>query len=156
MYVLCHRVTLIPWLPYEATPLVPSVAGNTQANDTLPSIGARGGANCRITPRPHTSPFRFGHCSASLLRALLEPRWWPCQIQIFSQKPTGGAPGWGGGGGGQVGRCPPKIAHFVPQNSLLWPKTARKPTQNGPNEGKWLVHSTCAFTSSCQESFLAL
>ena len=30
--------------------------GNTQADDTLPSMGARGGANCRITPRPHTQP----------------------------------------------------------------------------------------------------
>ena len=38
-------------------PEVPSVAGNTQADDTLPSIVGRGGANCRITPGPHTQPF---------------------------------------------------------------------------------------------------
>ena len=35
---------------------VPSVDGKTQANDTLPSIGARGGANYLITPGPHTPP----------------------------------------------------------------------------------------------------
>ena len=29
--------------------------GNTQADDTLPSIGVRGGANCWITPGLHTS-----------------------------------------------------------------------------------------------------
>ena len=39
-------------------PEVPSVAWNTQADDTLPSIVGRGGANCRITPRPHTQLFR--------------------------------------------------------------------------------------------------
>ena len=38
-------------------PEVPSVAGNTQADDTLPSIVGRGGANCRITPGPHTQLF---------------------------------------------------------------------------------------------------
>ena len=38
--------------------------------------------------------------------AILEPRWWPCQIQVLSQKLTGGGPGrWR-----QVGRCPPKSA----------------------------------------------
>ena len=57
MYVLCHGVTLIPWPPQEPTPEVPSVAGNTQADDTLPSIVGRGGANCRITPGPHTQLF---------------------------------------------------------------------------------------------------
>ena len=30
------------------------MAGNTQADDILPSIGVRGGANCRITPGPDT------------------------------------------------------------------------------------------------------
>ena len=33
------------------------MAGNTQADDTLPSIVGRGGANCRITPGPHTQLF---------------------------------------------------------------------------------------------------
>ena len=36
---------------------VPSAAGNTQADDTLPSIGVRGGANCWITPGLHTQQF---------------------------------------------------------------------------------------------------
>ena len=34
-----------------------SAARDTQADDT-PTIGARGGANCRITPGPHTQPFK--------------------------------------------------------------------------------------------------
>ena len=38
-------------------PEVPSVAGNTQADDTLPSIVGRSGANYRITPGPHTQLF---------------------------------------------------------------------------------------------------
>ena len=69
-----------------------------------------------------TSLFRFGHCSALSLRALLystlailEPRWWPCHIQVFSQKLTGGGPGLER----QIGRCLPKNAHFVLQNSLF-------------------------------------
>ena len=53
--------------------------------------------------------------------AILEPRWCPCQIQLLSQKLTGGAPVWGR----QVGRCPPKRAHFVRQKqsffSAKWP-----------------------------------
>ena len=39
-------------------PEVPTVARNTQADDTLPSIiTGRGGANCWITPGPHTQLF---------------------------------------------------------------------------------------------------
>ena len=63
MYV-CMYVCLVAWCnsnPMVASgahpPEVPSVAGNTQANDTLPSIVGRGGANCRITPGPHTQLF---------------------------------------------------------------------------------------------------
>ena len=59
--------------------------------------------------------------------AILEPRWCPRQIQVLSQKLTGGALGRGR----HVGRCPPKTAHFVPQNGLFWPKKAPKPSQNG-------------------------
>ena len=55
--------------------------------------------------------------------AVLKPRWCPCQIRVLSQKLTGGAPERGR----QVGRCPRKNAHFVPQNVLFWPKTAPKP-----------------------------
>ena len=59
--------------------------------------------------------------------AILEPRWCPGQIQVLSQKLTGGAPGRGR----QVWRCPPKTPHFVAQNSLFWPETALKLSQNG-------------------------
>ena len=52
--------------------------------------------------------------------AILEPWWWPCQIQVLSQKLTGGGPGrWR-----QVGRCPPKSAQFWAKNSHFSPKTA--------------------------------
>ena len=58
VYVFWHCVTPIPWPPHEPIPLeVPSVAGNTQADDILPSIGGRGGANSRITAGPHTELF---------------------------------------------------------------------------------------------------
>ena len=59
--------------------------------------------------------------------AILQPRWWPCQIQVLSQKLTGGAPGRGR----QVGRCPPKTAYFVPQNNFFWPQTALILSPNG-------------------------
>ena len=36
---------------------VPSVTGNTQADDNLPSIVGRGGLNCRMTHGPHTQLF---------------------------------------------------------------------------------------------------
>ena len=56
--------------------------------------------------------------------AILFPRWCPCQIQVLSQKLTGGAPGRG---------CPPQTAH--PQNSLFWPEMTPKPRSNGPKKG---------------------
>ena len=52
--------------------------------------------------------------------AILEARWWPCQIQVLSQKLTGGDPGRGR----QVGRCPPKYAQLWAKNSHFSPKTA--------------------------------
>ena len=58
--------------------------------------------------------------------AILEPRWWPCQIQVLSQKLTSGGPGrWR-----QVGRCPPKSAQFWAKNSHFSPKTALVRVQN--------------------------
>ena len=57
--------------------------------------------------------------------AILEPRC-PCQIQVLSQKLTGGNPGrWR-----QVGRCPPKSAQFWAKNSHFSPKIAPKPGRN--------------------------
>ena len=58
--------------------------------------------------------------------AILEPRWWPCQIQVLSQKLTGGGPGrWR-----QVGRCPPESAQFWAKNSHFSPKIALERVQN--------------------------
>ena len=58
--------------------------------------------------------------------AILEPRWWPCQIQVLSHKLTGGGPGrWR-----QVGRCPPKSAQFWANNSHFSPKAALVRVQN--------------------------
>ena len=61
---VCMYVCLVAWCNSNLMaasgahpPEVPSVAGNTQADDTLPSIVGRGGANCRITPGPHTQLF---------------------------------------------------------------------------------------------------
>ena len=79
--------------------------------------------------------------------AILEPRWWPCHLQVLSQKLTGGA----SGRGRQVGRCPPKTAHFVPQNSLFWPTTAPMPNQNGqtrPTVPTLHVRLDCPVTKS--------
>ena len=62
--------------------------------------------------------------------AILEPRWWPCQIQVLGPKLTGGALGpWR-----QIGRCPPKTAHFVPQTAFFgskWAPLSRLSTPNG-------------------------
>ena len=57
--------------------------------------------------------------------AITEPKWCPCQFQNLSQKPTAGAPGRGR----QVGRCPPKNAHFVPPNSPENPLKTAKQTE---------------------------
>ena len=52
---MCLYIDTNPISASQAHPLeVRSAAANTQANDTLPSIGARGGANRRITRGPHT------------------------------------------------------------------------------------------------------
>ena len=60
-YIYVCLVPLCNSIPMTATgappPEVPSVAGNTQADDTLPSIGARGGANYGITLGPQTQLF---------------------------------------------------------------------------------------------------
>ena len=65
------------------------------------------------------------------LVAILEPRWCPCQIQVLSQKLTGGGPGrWR-----QVGRCPPKSARFWAKNSHFSRKRAPKPGQNAQTKG---------------------
>ena len=52
VYCSSNPMTTLVGHPRE----VASVAVNTQADDTLPSIWVRGGANCWITLRPHTQP----------------------------------------------------------------------------------------------------
>ena len=69
--------------------------------------------------------------------AILQPRWWPCQIQVLSQKLTSGAPGrWR-----QVGRCPPKTARFLPQNSLFFAQNRPETQSKRTKEGKRGLHS---------------
>ena len=117
MYVCCY------------TPLPFNLAKKQQQQALLLSVLA-------IAP-----PHRSGLYSTL---AILEATWWPCPIQVFSQKLTSGAPG--GGGGRQVRRCPPRTAHFVPQKSRFWPKTAPKPTQSGKTR---LYTSTSHLVSVC-------
>ena len=80
--------------------------------------------------------------------AIREPRWCPCQIQVLSQKLTGGAPGRGR----QDGRCPPKTAHFVPQNSLfLGTKRPQNPVKTAKRRQAVLtlhVRPDCPVTKS--------
>ena len=93
------------------------------------------------------------HCSRlySAL-AILEPRWWcPCQIQVLSQKLTSGTPGRRR----QVGRCPPKTAYFVPQNSLFWPETALKLSQNGQKKANGSYTPRAPQLPREQQPFLA-
>ena len=104
---------------YYYTPLPSNLANKQQASNKqalLLSVLA-------IAP-----PHRSGLYSTL---AILEPRWCPCQIQVFSQKLTSGGPGRGR----QVGRCPPKSAHFWAKNSLFSPKIAPKPGQNAQTKG---------------------
>ena len=90
--------------------------------------------------------------SSTLLFVIWEPRGWPCQIQVLSQTLTDGALGQGR----QVGRCPPKTAHFVPQNSLFWPKTAPKLSKNRQRTANGSNTSRAPEVSRAQEPFLAL
>ena len=99
---------------YYYTPLPLNLANNNnnkQATTRLRAVLA-------IAPSQ-----RFGSCPYV---AILEPRWCPCQIQVLSQKLTGGGPGRGR----QVGRCPPKSAQFWAKNSHFSPKTALVRVQN--------------------------
>ena len=61
---VCMYVCLVAWCnsnPMTASgahpPEVPSMARNTEADDTVPSIVGRGSANCRITLGLHTQLF---------------------------------------------------------------------------------------------------
>ena len=84
--------------------------------------------------------------------AIMEPGWWPCQIQVLSQKLTGGAPRRGR----QVGRCPPKTASFVPQNTFFCPKVVPNPAQNEQTKGNGLYTSRAPQLPLDKDLFVAL
>ena len=89
---------------------------------------------------------RFGSCPYV---AILEPRWWPCQIQVLSQKLTGGGPGrWR-----QLGRCPPKPAQFLAKNSQFSPKTALVRVQNSQTKENGCYTARAACLSCDQGTF---
>ena len=96
---------------YYYTPLPLNLANKQQATTRLRAVLA-------IAPSQ-----RFGSFAHV---AILEPRWWPCQIQVLSQKLTGGGPGRVR----QVGRCPPKSVQLWAKNSLFSPKIALVRVQN--------------------------
>ena len=120
---------------YYYTPLPLNLANKQQASNNKQQASKQQALLLSVLAiaRPHRS-----WLDSTL--AILEPRWWPCQFQVLSLKLTGGAPGRGR----QVGRCPPKAAHFVPQNSLFWPKTAPKPRRNSQTKGNG-CYTSCAF-----------
>ena len=122
----------LAYIPYYYTPLPLNIANKQQASKQQASKQA-----LLLSVLAIAQPHRSGLYSTL---AILEPRWCPCQIQVFSQKLTGGAPGRGL----QVWRCPPKTAHFVPQNSLFLARNGLKTQSKRANAGKRFVHSTCA------------
>ena len=63
--------------------------------------------------------------------ALVEPRWCPFQIQVLSQKPSGGGPGRER----RAGRCPPKSAPLWAKKRHFSPKIAPKPGQIAETKG---------------------
>ena len=113
MYVhLCIYIYIYIYI-YYYTPLPLNLANNKQQVTTTRLL-----AVLAIAPSQ-----RFGSFAHV---AILEPRWWPCQIQVLSQKLTAGGPGrWR-----QVGRCPPKSALFWAKSSHFSPKTALLRVQN--------------------------
>ena len=106
---------------YYYTPLPLNVANKQQATTSKQQA-------LLLTVLAIAPPHRSGLYSTL---AMLEPRWWPCQIQVLSQKLTGGGPGRGR----QVGRCPPKSAQFWAKKSHFSPKTAPKPGRNAQTKG---------------------
>ena len=117
---------------YYYTPLPLNLANNKQASKQQASRQqASKQATLLLSVLAISSVQRFGLYSTL---AISYPRWCPCGIQVLSQKLSASAPGRGR----QVGRCPPKTAHFVPKNSLFWPKTAPEPIENDKMKGNGL------------------
>ena len=134
------------------SPLPLNLANNKQAT-------SRQASNKQASKQHFSFPFWPLLCSTALGSTLLWPshtlsktRWWTFQIQVLSQKLTGG----GSGQGRQVGRCSSKNARVVPKNNHFWPKTAPKPTQNGHMKGNGCYTPRAPRLPGNQEPFVAL
>ena len=87
------------------------------------------------------------------------PLVWHAILKGDRALPSGVGPADSGGAQGRgrkVGRCPPKTAHFVPQNSLFWPKPAPKPSHNGQTKANGGHTPRAPRLPREQEPFLAL
>ena len=127
---------------YYYTPLPLNLANKQQAtsNKQQATSNKQQASNKQALPPSVLAiapPHRSGLYSTL---ATLEPRSCPCQIQVSSQKLTGGAPGRGR----QVGRCPPKTAHFVPPKQPFLAQNGPETESKRPNKSKRLLHSMCA------------
>ena len=78
---------------------------------------------------------RFGLYSTL---AISYARWCPYRIQVFDQKLTSGAPGWGPQVGETVATlhmrhdCPVTKSSFLPSNSTICPRNGPKKAKKGP------------------------
>ena len=100
-----------------------------------------------------TSPFRFGQCSAASLQALLHsghPRAWVValpnpsfELKIHRWRPGTGAPSL---------ELPSLKCAVLGQKQPFFAKNSPQIRPKRPNEGKQLLHTTCALTSPCQRA----
>ena len=107
-------------------PSVPSVAQNTQADDTLPSIAGRGGANCRIGSHLRRIP----NCSEVPDIPGNHPPRRPSPSPPPSPPPPLPAP-------------PPPPPKGPPANS--WLGGCWRPKPSPPPPGAWSFLETCVF-----------
>ena len=110
---------------YYYTPLPLNLANNNNKQQATSNKQQQAHLHAVLAIAPSQRIGSFAHV------AILEPRWWPCEIQVLSQKRTGGGPGHGR----QVGTCPPKCAQFWAKNSHFSPKIAPKPGRNTQTKG---------------------
>ena len=113
---------------YYYTPLPLNLANKQQASNNKQATTSNKQQALLLTVLAIAPPHRSGFYSTL---TILEPRWFFCQIQVHSQKLSGGGPGRGR----QVGRCPPKSAQFWAKKTHFSPKTAPKTGQNAQTKG---------------------
>ena len=94
---------------------------------------------------------RFGLYSTL---AILEPRCWPCQIQVLSQKKK--SPVAPRGGGAKSGGALSKLRILCPKTCCFWPKTAAKLSQNGQTKGNGCYIARAPPLPHDNKPFLAL